>query len=161
MDKVLTFIANVSDLHGLVAQEICFFIVEEHESMDVNLTRDVVKSLSALVVEDEEVGEVLRENMGDVEIVLAEKGVNKTTTNNLSRFAKRLEAFLEKKYKDRLVEAAKAAKKAEMAEKAREDEDENMGTDEKLERLSLEGDGAEKKMSSRAKKAPLAESNFA
>jgi condensin complex subunit 3 len=171
MDKVLTFISNVSDRHGLVAQEICFFIVEEHDSMDATLTRDVIKTLSALSVEVDEEAEALRDMMGDVECILEEKEANKTTMTAFQKFSKRVETFLEKRFKEKLVAADKASKAAERdARRAGIENTEGDGVSEKMDELAIDdGDGKGGSKDAKtawgkkaaAKKAPLGENNVA
>jgi hypothetical protein len=95
---------------------------------------------------------------------LEEKEANKTTMSGFQKFSKRIETFIEKRFKEKLIAADKAQKAAEREARRAGNENVEGEVTEKMDDMAIEGGGKGKPKTAwgkkaAAKKAPLGENN--
>ena len=87
LDKVLTFMGNVGNVHGMVAIEVATFLENSHEhSIESTTLRDCTNALSKMQIDNKADAVVLRELVLGVEDLLDVFGANKTVMKNWAKF---------------------------------------------------------------------------
>ena len=97
VDKLLAFMGNMGEgVSGVVAHGICNYIANaDPEGIDGALLRDLVKSLASMQLQKGEDAELVRELVGDIEEILDNRGLTKTSMKNWTKFVEHLDEVLD------------------------------------------------------------------